>query len=241
MFPGILPLYGPSSFFHASDEFFPARRLGNDLHDCDATIGNEAFFVRIDEKVVFILIPCGDLTGLDRGPIEVFAFFGNRKTEGETELIREFFLLFEIAFCLVELSSVEVGNGIDHDVTVQVVSVLVDSDHILVPAKETFGVGSADLKDLFRRYLFVFVEADHVVRVHPAGAFAPEFLFAEPFPVHIIIFDDIAGIRTVDIDIALFDFSFTEHILQNIPHRPVAVSFVINDLIDCHIFSFSFL
>ncbi len=66
----------------------------------------------------------------------------------------------------MQLSSIDVGNGIRDDMNVKMVFVLMDTYQTLMSREEFLTELSSDLQALLRRDLLVFVEADDVVRIH---------------------------------------------------------------------------
>ena len=68
----------------------------------------------------------------------------------------------------MQLSSIDVGNGIRDDMNVKMVFVLMDTYQALMSREKFLAEFSSDLQALLRRDLLVFVEADDVVRIHPS-------------------------------------------------------------------------
>ena len=66
----------------------------------------------------------------------------------------------------MQLSSIDVGNGIRDDMNVKMVFVLMDTYQTLMSREEFLTELSSDLQALLRRDLLVFVEAEDVVRIH---------------------------------------------------------------------------
>jgi hypothetical protein len=56
---------------------------------------------------------------------------------------------------------------------VKVIFVLMYTDYILMPGEKLFGKFSSDFKNLLRCDLFIFVETDNVMGIHPSGVFIP--------------------------------------------------------------------
>ena len=114
--------------------------------------------------------------------------------------------------------------------TVQMVFVLVDADQALETTEEFVNEHPPNLEALCCGDLFIFVKADDVVGIHPARIFSPLSFFLQE-----------ASVGTGDIDITFRDLIVAEDIGDNVAHCPVALCCAINDLINCHISSLSFL
>ena len=222
MLTGILPSYRPSSFFHAGDEFFTGGGLGNHFQDGDCAFSDKALLGIIDKKVVFVFAPCGDLTLFDNGAVKMMTFFSNGQPSFKAKAVGKFFLLFKIAPGLMQLPPINIGNTVGDDMTMQVVFILMHTDHILMIRKKPFCKFCADFKDLLRCHLLVFVEADDVMGIHPPGVFIPEPLLGKPGLIDFIIVNGLTWIRTGDFDITLFYLFVTKDVFEDVPHGPVA-------------------
>ena len=169
------------------------------------------------------------------------AFYGNTEALVVAELIGVCFLLFQILFSLMQLMPVDKGNGVCNDMAVQVVFVLVDPEEGLEAAKEPVYELPPDLKTLGRRNPLVFMKADDVVRIHPARVFSPLLLLFQEAPVYTVSVYLIRTVRASDIYKSFRDLIAPEDICDDVAHCTVALCCAIDDLIDCHISSLSFL
>ena len=125
--------------------------------------------------------------------------------------------------------------------TVQMVFVLVDADQALETTEEFVNEHPPNLEALCCGDLFIFVKADDVVGIHPARIFSPLSFFLQEAPVHTGPVNTSRSVGTGDIDITFRDLIVAEDIGDNVAHCPVALCCAINDLINCHISSLSFL
>ena len=116
-----------------------------------------------------------------------------------------------------------------------------DADKVLESVKELAGKLSSDLKAQGRSDPLVFVKAYDVVGIHPARVFPPLLLLVQEAPVHALPVYLVGCVRTDDIDIALGDLIAPEDVGDDVAHGPMALCCAIDDLIDCHISSLSFL
>ena len=241
MLPVILPVDRPPPFLHCADEFFPAGAFRDALHNGDCAVRYKAFPGFIHEEVIFVLAPGPDLPFLKRSAVEVFPFFRNSKAALPAEGIRIGFLPFEVPFCLVQLTAVDIGDRVRHDMDVQVVPVLMDPDQVLVFRKEPVGKRASDFEAFARADGFILMEADDIVGVHPAGILAPDPLLKEESLIYIVPVDSVRTVRTGDLHVPLFNLVIPEDIGDDVPHRAVALCLFIDDFIDSHISSQSFL
>ena len=131
----------------------------------------------------------------------MLSLLSERKTFVDAELVGEDLLLFQIHLRLMQLTSVDVGDGVRDDMDVKMVFVLVDADQALISRKEFFAEFSSDLQTLLRGDLLVLVETDDVVCIHPPGILFPEPLFREKCLIDIIVGDLGWFIRTGDVNI----------------------------------------
>lgn len=169
------------------------------------------------------------------------ALFRNTKPPVPAELICVRFLLFQVMPGLMQLMPVDKGNGVRNDMAVQVVFVLVDPEEGLEAAKEPVYELPPDLKALGRRDPLVFMKADDVVRIHPARVFSPLLLLFQEAPIHAVSVYLIRTVRASDIYKSFRDLIAPEDICDDVAHCTVALCCAIDDLIDCHISSLSFL
>ena len=169
------------------------------------------------------------------------SLFCHIKAPVTAELICISLLFFKIVLGLVQLMAVDVRYSVRDDMAVQVVFVLVDADQVLELIEEPGCKLSADIKALCCGDPFIFVEADDVVGIHPARIFSPLLLLVQEAPVHTAFVYLVGSVGTGDIDKAFRDLVAPEDIGDDVAHRPVALCRAIDDLIDCHIFSLSFL
>ena len=116
-----------------------------------------------------------------------------------------------------------------------------DPEEGLEAAKEPVYEFPSDLKTLGRSDPLVFVKADDVVGIHPARIFSPLLLLVQEAPIHAVSIYLIRTVRTCDIDKSFRDLIAPEDICDDVAHCTVALCCAIDDLIDCHISSLSFL
>ena len=116
-----------------------------------------------------------------------------------------------------------------------------DPEEGLEAAKEPVYEFPSDLKTLGRSDPLVFVKADDVVGIHPARVFSPLLLLVQEAPIHAFSIYLIRTVRTCDIDKSFRDLITPEDICDDVAHCTVALCCAIDDLIDCHISSLSFL
>lgn len=171
----------------------------------------------------------------------MFPFFRDSKASFPAEGIRIRFLLFEVMFCLVQLTAVDVGDRVRHDMDVQVVLVLMDPDQVLVFGKEPVGKRASDFEAFVRVYGFILMEADDVMGVHAPRIFTPYPLLEEEGLIYIVPVDPIRAVRTGDLHEPIFHLVIPEHVGDDVPHCAVALCLFIDDLIDSHMSSHSFL
>ena len=124
---------------------------------------------------------------------------------------------------------------------VQMFFILVDTDNTLKSVEEFVCKLFSEFKDLSGSNSFIFMEADEVVSIHPAGVFIPESFFCKPGLIDLIIGNGISGIGSCDFSESFFDLFMAENIFENISHRSVTICGFIDDLIDCHVSAHSFL
>ena len=211
----------PSSLRHAGYKCFTARAVLKRFHDGDCTVGDKTLLRLVDQQMVLVLAPSADLAVFNPGPVEVLSLLRERKTFVDAELVGKDFLFFQIHLRLVQLTSVDVGDGVRDDMDVKMVFVLVDADQALISRKEFFAEFSSDLQTLLRGDLLVLVETDDVVCIHPPGVFLPEPLLLEECPVDIIVSDPGWFIGAGNVDIAVQDLPVLEDIFDHVPHRPM--------------------
>ena len=180
MFAVVIPLYRPTSFLHADNEFITTGGFRDGFHNGDGTFCYKASLGVVGKQIVFVLAPSGNLTLLDNGTIKVATFFSNGESSFKAKGIGKFFLFFQIPLGLVKLQSVDVGHTVGYNVAVQVIFILVYSDNTLMVGEELFTKLFADFEHLLRCDLFIFVKGYDVVGIHPAGVFIPQFLFTNP-------------------------------------------------------------
>ena len=116
-----------------------------------------------------------------------------------------------------------------------------DPEEGLEAAKEPVYEFPSDLKTLGRSDPLVFVKADDIVGIHPARIFSPLLLLVQEAPIHTVSVYLIRTVRTCDIDKSFRDLIAPEDICDDVAHCTVALCCAIDDLIDCHISSLSFL
>ena len=117
-----------------------------------------------------------------------------------------------------------------------------DPEEGLEAAKEPVYEFPSNLKTLGRSDPLVFVKADDVVGIHPARIFSPLLLLVQEAPIHTVSVYLIRTVRTCDIDKSFRDDLIApEDICDDVAHCTVALCCAIDDLIDCHISSLSFL
>ena len=116
-----------------------------------------------------------------------------------------------------------------------------DPEEGLEAAKEPVYEFPSDLKTLGRSDPLVFVKADDVVGIHPSRIFSPLLLLVQEAPIHAFSIYLIRTVRTCDIDKSFRDLITPEDICDDVAHCTVALCCAIDDLIDCHISSLSFL
>ena len=169
------------------------------------------------------------------------ALFRNTETPFPAELICIRLLLFQVVLSLMQFVTVDVRYSICDDVTVQVVFVLVDTDQALEAVKEFANKLPADFKTLGCRDLFIFVEADNVVGIHSARVFSPLLLLVQETLIHAVFVYFVRLVGACDIDITFLHLVAAEDVCYDGDHCAVAFCRAIDDLIDCHISSLSFL
>lgn len=73
----------------------------------------------------------------------------------------------------MKLLAVNIGHAVRYDMAMQMLPILVDSDHTLVTGEKTVGKFFSDFQNFRRGNIFVFMETDDIMRVHPAGILIP--------------------------------------------------------------------
>lgn len=219
--PALRPDDVPASPLHTGDKFVAAPTVLKSLYDGHCTVCHKTLLRFIDKKLILVLAPSADLAVFNTGPVEVLSLLSERKTFVDAELVGEDLLLFQIHLRLMQLTSVDVGDGVRDDMDVKMVFILVDADQTLISRKEFFAEFSSDLQTLLRGDLLVLVETDDVVCIHPPGVFLPEPLLLEECPVDIIVSDPGWFIGAGNVDIAVQDLPVLEDIFDHVPHRPM--------------------
>ena len=219
--PALRPDDTPSSLLHAGDKFITAPAVPKSLYDGHSTVCHETLLRFVGKELILVLAPSANLAVFNPGPVEVLSLLRERKTFVDAELVGKDFLFFQIHLRLVQLTSVDVGDGVRDDMDVKMVFVLVDADQALISRKEFFAEFSSDLQTLLRGDLLVLVETDDVVCIHPPGVFLPEPLLLEECPVDIIVSDPGWFIGAGNVDIAVQDLPVLEDIFDHVPHRPM--------------------
>lgn len=221
MFPAVCPDCLPASVCHTLDKVFFTATVFFGFKDSYGAFGNIALFRIIDQKIVFILVPGDNLTFLDRCSIKMFPLFSDSQTFFKTEIIGKFFLMLQIMFCLMKLTSVYIGNRIGNNVNMKMVFVLMYADQILMIRKEVLGKSASNLETFFRSDFFIFMKTDNVVCVHSAGVFVPHFFLFEESAVNMIPINCFIGIRTCDFYKSFNDFLILKDVVNHISHRSV--------------------
>ena len=171
----------------------------------------------------------------------MLSFLCNGKTFSKAEVIGKYFLLFEVLFTLMKLQAINEGHAVSHYVTMKMLLVLMDSYNTLVIWEEFFGKLFSYFQNLYWSNLFITMEADDIVCIHPAIVFVPKFLLFKPGLIYLIWSYLIRSIWTYNLFIMLTKLFFLQDILEAVPHGTMAHGRVIDDLINSHIFSPSFL
>ena len=221
MFPVVCPDCLPASISHTPDKVFLTATVFFGFKNCHGAFSNIALFRIIDQKIIFILVPCDDLTFLDRCSIKMFSLFSNSQTFFKAEIIGKFFLMFQITFGLMKLASVYIGNGVSNNVNMKMVFILMYADQILMIRKEVLGKSASNLETFFRSDFFIFMKTDNVVCVHSAGVFVPHFFLFEESAVNMIPINCFIGIRTCDFYKSFNDFLILKDVVNHISHRSV--------------------
>ena len=211
----------PASPLHTGDEFIAAPAVLEGLCDGHCTVCHETLFRFVVNELILVLAPSADLAVFNPGPVEVLSLLRERKTFVDAEFVGKDFLFFQIHLRLVQLTSVDVGDGVRDDMDVKMVFVLVDADQALISRKEFFAEFSSDLQTLLRGDLLVLVETDDVVCIHPPGVFLPEPLLLEECLIDMIVGDPGWFIGAGNVDIAVQDLPVLEDIFDHVPHRPM--------------------
>lgn len=243
MFLVLRPCGLPSAPFQAFDKFFSGCRAFLCIQNGGGAVHEVALFglsVVVQHGLIFVLLPADHFLRFDPTAVKVFSFFCNSKTALPAELVRKLLLPGKVTFGLVELMSVEKRNRVRHNVTVQMLFVLMDRDHALEAGEEPVREGFSDLEHFFRRDLFHRMKGNDVMRVHPAGVLFPQPLFFQPCPVDRVVIDLFRCKGAGDLKEALLDLFIPEHIFDHVSHCAVGGCFPIDDLIDCHTVSLSF-
>ena len=121
--------------------------------------------------------------------------------------------------------------------TVQMILVLMYSDQGLVRREKPICKCLPNLKALHWSDLFILMEGNHVMCIHPAGVLAPKLFFMDER-----LKDAGRSYLSIRIgscypDISLPHFVIPENITDKIFHPCVGFCPAVNDLIDCHSFS----
>ena len=117
----------------------------------------------------------------------------------------------------MQFLSVNEGNSVRDDMTVQMILVLMYSDQGLVRREKPICKCLPNLKALHWSDLFILMEGNHVMCIHPSGVFAPELLLTNPLLIYIIIVDCLSGVRTGYVNITILSLFITECIFKSIP------------------------
>jgi len=112
------------------------------------------------------------------------ALLGNSEPSFSAQGIRILLLFLKVKLALVELLSVDIRNGIGYDMTVQMILVLMYSDQGLMRREKSVGECLPNFKALHWSDLFILMEGNHVMCIHPAGVLFPEFLLAQESLIH---------------------------------------------------------
>lgn len=173
----------PSTPSQELDKFFSGCRSLFCIQDGSGAIHEitlPGLSVIMQHGLIFVFLPADHFFRFDPAAVKMLSFFCDGKTSLPTELIRKILLPREIPFCLMELMSVEKGNGVCHDVAVEMFLVLVNGNHTLKTGEEFFCESFSDFQN-FRRCDFLFsVKGNDVVRIHSAGVFLPQTFFFQP-------------------------------------------------------------
>ena len=141
----------------------------------------------------------------------------------------------------MQFLSVNEGNSVRDDMTVQMILVLMYSDQGLMRREKSVGECLPNFKALGRCNPLFGVKSDDVVGIHPAGILIPEPLLIQKTLVYTRSCDSLLRIRTGDPDISFPDFVIPEHVADEISHSSVGLCPAVDDLIDSHTSSLSFL
>ena len=152
----------------------------------------------------------------------MLTLFCDTETPFPAELVRVFFLLFQVALGLMQLMPIDVRYGVCNDMAVQVVFVLVDAEKVLKSVEKFLYKPPADLKALGCGNLLIFMEADDVVSIHPARVFSPLLLLAQEAPVHAVLVYLVGTVGACDIDISFLNLVAAEDVCDDGAHCSVA-------------------
>ena len=117
--------------------------------------------------------------------------------------------------------------------------ILMDADQILVFRKKPICERPSNPHAQLRSDRLILVETDNIVGIHPAGILFPQALFKKEGPVYLIRDDSFMLIRSGHFSIPFLYLVASQNIGDHIPHCSMGLPRLINNLIDCHIFSHS--